>query len=198
MTPVDYADWLTPERLEAEEAQWETGKLYVRYGAAVRRILLSQYITTVVEFGCGTGWVPTQLDDLAVERSGFSYALIDRNPNCLARARARNLNRRWVEYSQLDIYDIKPQAGLVCGFAVLKHLRLQGWRDVFVQLFKEAQFGLFTMPIADLCMDDGLEFPHVRLTKQYLYGCINAAGHRVLWRDRTDSEEPLYAIGRMP
>lgn len=186
---MDYADWLTPERLEVEERLWARDKVYERYANGIRR-LASQYpIRNVVELGCGTGWVPTALDTLELA----DYACIDRNPGCLALARQKNAERAWVRVIDMDIRTASPVGGLVCSFAVLKHFRLPEWEGLFRRIFSGAEYGLFTMPIADRSMEDGVEFTHTWLSESDLAAALSAAGHVELWRDTTDVLEPIIA-----
>lgn len=197
MSKPDYADWLTPERLLFEEIQWEQVGFHHRYGAAIRRLLGEQPdVHTITEFGCGTGWVPSTLDDIAVARN-LSYTLVDRNPECLRRSVQRNRERYWVAVRAAEIRELQPRADLVCGFAVLKHFRLHEWSSLFMQLFSRAQFGLFTVPIAAEPIDDGIEFTHVRVSEAYLAVVLDLTGHEELWRDLTDPEEPLIATRRV-
>ncbi len=185
----DYADWLTKRRLREEEQLWATSKLYERYAAAIRRLVAERPgITAITEFGCGTGWVPTALDDLKLP-----YTLVDRNPYCIRLAVNRNRERPWVKIRREEIRALDPVTPLVCGFAVLKHFRLPEWQDLFVRLFSSATYGLFTIPIAADCMDDGVEFTHTRVSEPFLAEALQLAGHRELWRDTTDPEEPLIA-----
>lgn len=195
---LDYADWLTPARLTTEEGEWARGGLYQRYGAAIRRLLEQEpSIRTITEFGCGTGWVPTTLDDLAAVRD-LSYTLVDRNPGCLQRAVHSNRDRAWVAVRASEIRELAPRADLVCGFAVLKHFRLDEWSSLFTQLYGRARFGLFTVAIAPASVDDGLEFTHVRLSEQDLADTLKRAHQVELWRDWSDPEEPLIATRRAP
>lgn len=184
----DYADWLTPVRLRREERAWKEVRLFEQYAAAVQRIVREHPdITAITEFGCGTGWVPSVLD------LKLPYTLIDRNRWCLRAARIRNAQRPWVQVVPHEIRTLDPTTPLVCGFAVLKHFRLPEWQELFIRLFSGATYGLFTMPIAKDCMDDGIEFTHTRITEEFLSDCLQLAGHRELWRDMKDPEEPLFA-----
>jgi predicted RNA methylase len=196
-TGIDYADWLTPERLEIEEGHWASERMYERYAGAIRRLIRDgNDIRTILEFGAGTGWVPSVLDDLPLDK----YVCVDRNPGCVAKAHQRNAQRvAWVQVRSMEIRDLRPFPGeydLVCGFAVLKHFRVEEWQQLFVQLFASSRFGLFSMPLARRTVDDGIEHTHVLVTEEFLAQAITAAGHRELWRDVASLKEPIFAIGR--
>lgn len=198
-TPVhlDYCDWLTLDRLMAEELLWSEQQLYERYGAAIRR-LLDEYesISWITELGSGTGWVPGTLDLIAdSDRGGtLSYHMYDKNPHCIARSRERNAHRDWVRTLEGDIRTLDiPVVDLICSFAVLKHFRLEEWSDIVVRMLRDASFGLFTMPLADTNLEDGTEFTHTRVTREHLVATLARVGHTILWEDATDPAEPLFA-----
>lgn len=193
MTLPDYADWLTPERLAVEERLWERDQVYVRYVAAIERLAAEHRIRSIEEIGCGTGYVATALDALAERDPTFTYIGYDRNVGCLERARAKNVDRRWVSFQNCEIRTLSPATDLVCGFAVLKHFRLAEWSELFTRLFRFARFGLFTIPIAAESKDDGTEFTHVWLSEADLSAALARAGHVELWRDTTDNLEPIIA-----
>lgn len=188
----DYADWLNPPRLQQEEKLWAAMKLYQRYAAAIVHLVESRPgITAITEFGGGTGWVPWEL------KLDLPYTMVDRHSHCLKLAADRNATKAHVTIVKQDIRKLNPTTPLVCGFAVLKHFRLTEWQELFINLFAGARYGLFTMPIAPANIDDGIEFTHTRVTEEFLADCIALAGHRELWRDRTDPEEPLIAMEKI-
>lgn len=193
MPPVDYADWLTPARLVVEEAQWAAARTCERYAAGVRRLVQEQGVRTVTEFGCGTGLIPPLLADLVTDRKLEYYAMVDRNPGCLAAARQRNSAFPWCRVVDMELRDLQPRTELVCGFSVLKHLRLAEWEQVFVKLFALARFGLFTVTLADRAHEDSGEYTHTWVTEEILANVLRRVGHYELWRDSTTPEEPMIA-----
>jgi len=199
MTDRDYSTWLTAKRLRREEWIWGRHKFYHRYAAAVQNLLeREEYgdVREVLEFGGGTGLVPTRLDGLAQAGRLRRYTIVDINPGCLTLARKRHAKRPWVTVQAGDIRSLRPTVPLVCGFAVLKHFRIEEWQRLFVQLFEEARCGLFSMPIAEACIDDGVEFTHTRLTEEFIAQAVARAGHRMIWQDAADPAEPTFAIGK--
>lgn len=193
----DYADWLTPARLEVEEQMWASVKAYKRYAATLHRLLAEQEheplpILGVVELGGGTGWVPTELDGAGI----LHYQLVDRYPGCLALAREKNQSRPWVQVVDREMRDVAPITDLVCSFGVLKHFSLAELPGLFVQWFSGARFGLFTIPIATEAHEDAYAFTHTWVSEALLAKMVAAAGHVELWRETTDALEPIIATRR--
>lgn len=191
----DYADWLTPERLAQEEQLWSRDKVYLRYAANIRRLLAQEHMVEyVIELGCGTGWVPTQLDETGILR----YDAVDRNDGCLALAEQKNADRRhWVHVVKAELRTVEPSADLVCSFAVLKHFRLDEWHDLFVRWFRGARFAMFTVPIATESKSDGYQHTHVWLSEAEVQQAIRDAGHEEMWRDWTDPLEPIIVTRKV-
>jgi trans-aconitate methyltransferase len=189
----DYADWLTPERLVLEEQAWAQAGLHRRYAAALRQLVQEHGVQTITELGCGTGWVPSELDGLGVQYRG-----VDRNPHCLGYARRKNRLRAWVQFEEMELRHISPATdahGVVCAFAVLKHFRLDEWTPLFVQWFGAAAYAAFTIPIAPQPKDDGTEFTHTWVSEEMLRDALQLAGHVELHRD-ADLIEPLIITRR--
>jgi hypothetical protein len=194
---IDYSRWLTPERLAVEEQLWAEGKFYERYAAGIKRLINEgAWIKGVVEFGAGTGWVPTALDDAGI----VAYECVDINYDCINLAQRKNSHRDWVFFGVTDLRAVRvPTPDLACSFAVLKHFKLEEWQQLFVNLFSGASYALFTVATTTgpSCTDDA-EFTHVRLSESDLAVAIAAAGHVELWRDYTDPEEPMIATRKVP
>ncbi len=182
----DYADWLTPERLTEEERLWGEVQAYRRYAGALRWLYREKGVRSAIELGCGTGWVPTVLEDL-----DFKYHGVDRNAGCLDLARTKNAAREWVTFEHAELRTMHPTtSGVVCAFAVLKHFRLEEWTPLFSQWFLGAGFAAFTVPIAKKPKDDGTEFTHTWVSPKMLAEALDKAHHVELWRDG-DEVEPL-------
>lgn len=199
----DYADWLTPERVEAEEVQWAEVAEYKRYGQALADVIALARETTspvrVVELGCGTGWVPWWLHDGLDVGQHVVYEGVDRTEECLRRAEARCTRYPFgqVLFRNAELRTFTPNAHVVCAFAVLKHFRLTEWQRLFVQWFGQAPYAVFTVPIARRPRDDGTEFTHTWQNEESVQAALSAAGLRELWRDTTRPEEPLIVAGRV-
>lgn len=193
---MDYAEWLTPERLIAEEEAWASSRDYVRYADAVTALVDSDpSICTIQELGSGTGWVPWELSQRGILRHR-SYVGLDKNVHCLDKARERNAFVSQVAFGRVDLRTYHPIADVVCSFAVLKHFRLEEWERLFVQWFRAARYGCFTVPIAGQSRADSEpEFTHVWLSEADLAQAIRAAGHEEV-RRVADPFEPIIITRR--
>lgn len=174
MNLPDYSQWLTPARLAAEEHQWadpelRTWPIFVNW---VLHVLQDANVLSMIEFGCGTGWVPKALP------ADLQYVGVDANPHCLALAMEKNPTR-W--FSRNDIRN--PQAltfDLACAFSVLKHFGLHEWDAVVKNVVSAGHVCLFSMPVGPEDKEDGAEFPHTWVTAAHLQDAVAAAGHMVV------------------
>ena len=189
----DYTEFLTESQLAAEEEAWESEKLHLRYVAGIARMCADYEVGSILEMGCGTGWVPRELPET------LSYVGMDANRSCLNLAHRKNVTRPFYEG---DVRTWIPgyQTDLVCCFAVLKHFALSEWKSVIHAVLRHGRYGLFTQPVALECRDDQKEmklaWPHVWVDEATLQEAVKEAGHEVLWRD--NHVEPLIATRRVP
>lgn len=189
----DYSEWLTPERLCREEELWAQCRYYADFAAGITQMCADHPITSVVEFGCGTGWVPTLLPPELV------YLGVDQNLECLTWARTKNPgpNRDWMQVDIRDFPTRNFQADLGCAFSVLKHFGLSEWDAVVSKILGSVTYGLFTMPIGTEDVDDGIEFPHVWVSPERLEAAVSKAGHQVLWSRLQRTTETMVATERV-
>lgn len=173
----DYSEYLTPTRLAVEEQLWASERLYMKYVELVRQALTLSGAETVIEIGCGTGWIPTQLP----AGRELYYMGVDKNFDCLELAKAKNApERRWLKR---DIRHLENFAALdlVFSFAVLKHFALHEWDKIFTKILGYGRWAVFTIPVHDAAdQDDGVEFPHVTLSRQHVEQAIQHAGHEMV------------------
>src|SRR5690242_16105072 len=176
MTKPDYSKWLTYERLQAEEVQWADPdtRTWPEFVDWIRNIAQAdEDVQSIVEFGCGTGWVPANLP------AELHYVGIDSNPHCLALAMKKNRGRL---FSLADIRDNHPLTyDIACAFSVLKHFELHEWDTIVAKVLRcGVRYGLFSMPVAEDTKDDGIMFPHVWVTEQRLVRAVEKAGHTLM------------------
>lgn len=197
---MDYADYLTPERVRREERAWARSQDYKRYATAVGQVIgaMPPDARQVIELGCGTGWVPYWLQVGLGVGEEVQYDGIDRQPECLRLARVRNQSfATRVRFHDRELRHFQPPPdALVCAFAVLKHFRLDEWEALFVQWFGEARYAVFSVPIADTPHDDGTEFTHTWQSKATVQQALDRAGLRVLWWDDENAVEPIITAVR--
>lgn len=170
----DYSQWLTPERVAQEEQTWADPALatWPYFVRGIKRICDRTAISSVIEFGCGTGWVAQGLP------SQITYLGIDANSWCLERARQRCPHRTFI------LADVRDAAGgdadLVCAFSFLKHFGFGEWDAVVKKVLSRGRLGLFSIPLASEDWDAGIEFPHVWVSNERMTNAVQGAGHRVL------------------
>ena len=185
----DISEWYTPERIDAEEPLWSAGP-YHDNAQRVTDVCSRYNLSSVIEAGCGTGWIPTALSP------SLGYIGIDNNPHMLFRARDKNPSRVFI---QSDIRLLKPSlisADLVCSFAVLKHFSLTEWSSVLSAILSIGQYGLFTQHVLlddRPAMEVGTEFHHIWPTKPELMQAIASANHEVLDLDYSAMDHGIGA-----
>lgn len=204
MSLPDYSTWLTHDRLGKEETSWASAKLHLTYAAHIALLRSRFPIYHILELGCGTGWVPTQLTP-DIEYVGF-----DKNEEALALARLKNLSARHFvigDVRGLTKEGLNPliSPDLVCSFAVLKHFGLDEWNSIFDKMVCLAPLGLFTMSLAKENRDDGVDFHHVWITEEWLNEALERNGRNLLystraWQgetwERKTGEEWIFAVGQ--
>lgn len=178
----DYSVWLTPERLEVEELAWEQSGIYRLYSHHVTVTADQENCTSVLEVGCGTGWLAASLPP------HLKYLGVDANRNCIDLAR-RKSDRQFMTADVRDLealfylrdwYAPATRADLVCAFAFLKHFALDEWTDVFVRLLNRGRVAVFTMNVGEQDLDDFEQgFAHTWVSTDTLVAAITAAGHRL-------------------
>lgn len=175
MSLPDYSEWLTPERLEVEEGHWAREALHV--ARAIRLLeVCGPGEVSVLEIGCGTGWIPTVLPPR------IRYTGLDANPHCIGRAIQKNPDRLFV------LADIRaaelPRVDVVCSFSVMKHFGLHEWESIWTRKLSAAARCLSSILIAnDEPFDDGEEYPHTWVSDEMLQRASAAAGHVVVRKD---------------
>jgi SAM-dependent methyltransferase len=176
MSLPDYSDWLTPERLLAEEKLWgedvASGKGNAYAAGRVQALCDEHGLKTVLELGCGTGWVPYCLQ-------GLRYTGLDANPHCLDLARQKNPSQSFE--GPVDFRTWAPKAfDLACSFSVLKHFRLDEWIDILAKLLVCGRYGLFSVTISPAAHDDGTEYTHTWVTWEHVHKACELSRHSII------------------
>lgn len=200
----DYSEWLdnADNRISLEETAWAGAQLHMNYAAHIALMRTKFKIFNVVELGCGSGWVPTQFGP------DLRYVGVDKNISLLHMAEEKNLSSR--QFVQADIRNtsfLKALASpeLVCSFAVLKHFSLEEFEFIFSGMLSLAPYGLFSVNIANEVRDDGIDFHHIWVTKEWLAQIIDKNGFKlvyktIMWQGKTwetkTGEESIFAVER--
>jgi SAM-dependent methyltransferase len=178
----DVSQWYTPARVAAEEAIWAEGQHYLENVRRIEAICDSQSLATVMEFGCGTGWIPKSLDPSLIYTMG-----IDNNPHMLALAREKNPGVRFVQADIRRLDALIGTAELTCSFAVLKHFSLTEWPTILRNILFRGRFSLFNqhaLPDSREPFDAGTEWHSSWPRRCDILAAVEAAGHEILdWDD---------------
>jgi len=206
----DVSEWYTPERVEADEVLGAatTSGGYYDYAAWIEKVCHEHKLKTVIEVGCGAGWVPSVLS------KGIQYMTgIDSNEHMLAKARARCPN---VNFVQQNIRHLKaPSADLVCCFGVLKHFHLDEWHKILAAVLSLGKYGLFCQHVlmdarasVDVpgCDEQGVpQYHDIWVSSKDLTAAVTGAGHRILqldvgfrWDGAMDAPEAMIVTEVLP
>lgn len=170
---LGFDKWLTPERLLIEEAHW--GMEAVKHrgphqnAGAVSEAMITFGGSTILEYGCGTGWIPWLLRE-EYKQVIFSYHGIDNQELCLEVARERCPLDYW---SKADILESIPVVGydIVCTFSMMKHIPLGKWQEVWTKVQEAAPIVVAGL---NMCrhigpVDDGDAYVHNWVPESWIF-----------------------------
>jgi hypothetical protein len=171
MVVKGYDNWLTKERLVETEAEW----------AQMDRSKVLQKITdfqpkTVVEFCCGTGWIPNGLPK-DIEYHGF-----DANLYCLNLAREKNPEgSRGFTHANVIGMTYHAVTDMALAFSCLKHFTLADWDTVYGMVLDAGRHTLCSVYLAEDDREDpGYGYPHTAVSREHLERIVHEAGHEIL------------------
>lgn len=177
----DYSDWLTPERLDREEELWKES-FNVKHLALVVQSLLDDFgLQDIIEFGCSTGHIPSLIN---APFDGFQYLGIDKNPDCIQRAREKNqsLDGRLFQCSDIRDVELGGKRDIVIAHAFFKHFGLHERDEIMKQVLAHGRYAVFSIPVTEEdSFDDGTEFHHTWINDQLLGDILFDAGHAELF-----------------
>jgi len=188
----DVSEWYTPERVEHDErlGQATTTGGYFDYARWTERVCQDHHLQTVVEVGCGAGWMPSVLDITLNYVAG-----IDADKYILAKARARVPGARFIQHDIRKLRELKLAADLVCSFGVMKHFHLEEWPEILAAALSMGRYGLFTQHVF---LDDraSIDMPGCDETSKPCYHdiwvnytdlkkAVEGAGHRIVELDES-------------
>jgi hypothetical protein len=195
---ADYSHFLAQgDKLAEEDAAWLRDHTQEReeVAALVNRIISENDIETMIEFGCGTGWVGQVLPP------HVWYTGVDGNSECVAIAQERN-RKPTSDYKHGDIRQHRDTLhDLVCSISFLKHFGLHEWEGVMDQFLSFGRYAIFTLQLTDGDdYDDGTEYHHVWIGPDTLKSVLK--GHETLFTDlrwscpNSTDRDVLYAVKR--
>lgn len=191
---MDLSSWWTPDRIEAEDAVWRRDGFYIQYAAEIRELMNKLGLKTVLEVGCGTGYVGNEL------KNEFDYVGTDGSGLMIQFAREKHPD---VKFEVLNIRDMDnpamvPNHGnidLVCCFAVFKHFTLEDWPIILSNILGVAKHALIQVQIRQSghpSVEDGAEVPHNWISVDELIQFCESIGHEVLAVKLTDKDVSPY------
>lgn len=197
MPDPDYSDWLTPERLVDIEKEW---------GQMDRSELIAEIMKhepkRVVEFCCGTGWIPFGLP------LDVGYLGLDSNPHCLKLAQEKNPTREFMQGDVRGFKGIKLRVpielsvDMALAFSCLKHFTLDEYDNVYGHILSAGDMTLCSVYLADEDREDkGFDFPHTAVSREHLERVVKAHGHEIInvlvMPPLVGSKEPLVLTRRI-
>jgi len=170
MVVKGYNDWLTKDRLVETEAEWAQ----MDRGPLLQKILDFEP-KTVIEFCCGTGWIPKGLP-LDIE-----YVGIDANMYCLELARQKNPTQVFFQMNLLQDFVVQKPKDMALAFSCLKHFTLADYDQVYGLVLDAGKHTLCSVYLADGDREDpGMVYPHTAISREHLERVVKAHGHEIL------------------
>lgn len=176
MEKRDLHEWWNTERIAAEDDVWLRQRRFVQYAQRVIAVMDKYNLKSVLELGCGMGYVGNELHNKGFEYTGTdgSKLMID-----LARKRHPDLNFHVANIRNLDEYG----ADLVCSFAVLKHFSVNDWPKALRCMLACSWTALIqvqTVTVPTYADDTYPDVNHIWINDEKLQSEVNHAGFKVL------------------
>lgn len=179
----DISDYYVGPLAEAEETAWNATKEYLRNAKTVADVLEAHPdIKWVMEFGCGSGLIPTTLP------ANVKYMGFDKNAQFLEWARMKNLGTkdrhfiprdvRKVDAEFLRVAGVKPDLGV--SFAFFKHFGLHEWDERVKAFLSLVPRAVFEVQLSTTNWDNGTAFHHTSVTMDRVEKVVAEAGHVIL------------------
>lgn len=192
MVVKGYNEYLTPTRVAETEEHWKTMDR-----SKVLQKILDFEPKTIVEFCCGTGWIPKGLPK-DIEYHGF-----DANPHCLALARQKNPEESR-GFTQVNVIGLTYHAvtDMAVAFSCLKHFTLVDYDQVYGLVLDAGRHTLCSVYLAPNDREDpGFDFPHTAISRAHLERVVKAHGHEILdiltMPPLVGAKEPLILTKRL-
>ena len=171
----DNSDYYTADLALREEIDWILARPHAKIIDWLRPRAAN--LSTVVEFGCGSGIVAASLKPT-------TYLGIDANPHFLTMAKKRCVDRDTFAFMKQDVRDFTETKtfDLTMAWSFFKHFSLQEWNSIVACVLVHGKFGCFNVQMFGRDMDDGRDYHHVYVTEARLAEAIRGAGHEEVER----------------
>jgi hypothetical protein len=167
----DYKDWLTPERLAETEIAWSKMDRSELIAA-----IMKHDPKTVVEYCCGTGWIPYGLPN------HVNYVGIDGNDGCVAYATKKNPEDTR-EFKQADVRRVMSAGDsfdMALAFSCLKHMTLAEWDGFYTTILRSGDRTLTSIFRGQEREDESHGFPHTRVSMERVERLCAENNHRIV------------------
>jgi hypothetical protein len=172
-----------PAYFTREDEIWRNDKYYINYANEINKVCKQFGLKTVLEIGCGCGYVPLYLDkDLLWEGMDGYQGCVD--------AAKKNNPTATVALGEIRTFE-HEEADLVCSFAVLKHFYPYEFPTVMKRVLGCGRYGLNLVQCTGLPTDieDGVYEinlgPHNWISNKTMDEAVSAAGHTIIGRVRS-------------
>ncbi len=132
---------------------------------------------TVVEFCCGTGWIPKGLPH------DVQYWGIDANQGCYDLAVKKNPDRNFMrkDVRNVDVEKELFPCDMALAFSCLKHFSLAEWDSIYSKVLQSGKRTLTSIYMRPRDVEDpGHGFPHSAVTMERVQRVIEENGHRLV------------------
>jgi SAM-dependent methyltransferase len=198
----DISEYYKFEKAIIEEHDWYKTKPwgqqpeYRYYADVANKLIKEKKIKSILEIGCGSGLVPTELPGEVL------YMGVDKNPLFLEWARNKNIPSR--QFIEEDVRNISKEwlekqnycPDSVMTFAFLKHFGLHEWDGLVGQLLSLAPNAIIETQTSDHNFDNGTEFHHVFVTDEHLKSVVEKNQHKIVAEIdifKTETPHPVCA-----
>lgn len=166
-----YDEWLGKlDRLAETEAAWAK----LNRGELIAKIM-EHNPDTVVEFCCGTGWIPKGLP------AEVHYNGLDANPGCIKLATAKNNDDRCFRTVDVRKFEADYVYDMALAFSCLKHFTLPDLDLVYGKVLQSGKRTLTTVYLRPRDVEEQQHaYIHTAITMEHMERVIEANGHRLV------------------
>ena len=131
---------------------------------------------TVIEFCCGTGWIPKGLP------AEVHYNGLDANPGCIKLATEKNYDNRC--FRTIDVRNYKVQEDpydMALAFSCLKHFTLADWDNVYGKVLRSGKRTLTTVYLRPKDIEEQQhDYIHTAVSMEHMERVIEENGHKLV------------------